>query len=218
VQHAGGVHGRERFGDRHRKAQRLARAEGAAHAPTQVPEGEVLHDEPGMLIAHAEVVQPHHGRVGDALGDLILLQKAAKGIDRLLLILTVARDLERDECAEALALGHEQVAGRATGETADAAVPADERIAETLGLASRPAGAPDGAGMRLAPLGGGEHVRKGLPVEIRGAHRIGTDRSRLARDAGIVVRAEQHDRREAGAAGELPRPGEAAAAGPFIGQ
>jgi len=108
--------------------------------------------------------------------------------------------------------------GRSRGEPTDAAVAADEGIAETLRLAPGVAGAPDGARVRLAALGRSQHVGEGLALEVRAADGERADRARLARHAGIGLLAEQHDRRKTGARSELARPREAAAARPFIGQ
>ena len=111
MQHPGGVHGRERASDRHRVAQRFTRRETlGAHAPPQVTERKVLHDQPGVLVAHPEVVQPHHRRAIDALGYLVFLQEAAKRIDGLIgFALAVARHFERHQGTRALALGDVEV-------------------------------------------------------------------------------------------------------------
>src|SRR5690348_11523606 len=191
MEHPGRMYGGECLRHRHRKAQRLPRAERAAHAAAQIPERKILHDEPGMLIAHAEIVQTHDRRTGDALRNLVLLQEAAKGVCRLLLILPVASHLERHECPQTLALGHVEITRRAGGQAADAAVSADEGIAEALCLASGSAGAPDRARVRLTPLGGGEHVRKPLALEVLAADGEGTVHPGLARDARIAVLAQQ---------------------------
>ena len=82
VQHAGSVHRRERAGDRDRVAQGLARLEPLAHAPPQVAEREILHDQPGVLVAHTQIVETHHRGAVDALYDLVLLQEAPEGIER----------------------------------------------------------------------------------------------------------------------------------------
>src|SRR2546430_2522831 len=78
------------------QAQRLARRETGPHAPAQIPEREVFHHQPGVLVAHAQVVRAHHGRVVDALANLVLLQETAEHVERrLLLVLAVARHLQR---------------------------------------------------------------------------------------------------------------------------
>jgi len=62
----------------------------------QVTEREVFHHQPGVVVTDAKVVQAHHRRVVDWLGNLVLLQEAAEHVERLvLLILEVARDLQR---------------------------------------------------------------------------------------------------------------------------
>ena len=72
--------------------------------------------------------------------------------------------------------------------------------------------------MRLAPLGRCQHVPERLAVKIVAADGVRAERARLARHGRVGALAQQHDRSKAGTAGELARPVEAAAAGPFIGQ
>src|SRR5260370_13656320 len=84
----------------------------------------------------AQVVQAHHGRVVDALANLVLLQETAEHVERLvLLILGVARDLQRHQRTGALALPDEQVAHGAGRQSANAALAPDERIPKALRLA-----------------------------------------------------------------------------------
>ena len=113
VQHARAVHRGQGAGDRGGELQRLARRQPRPHPLAQVPALEVLHDEPGVLIADAQVVQPHHRGAGDALGDLVFLQEAPEGIERFLALpATVARDLDHHQRAGALALGQVQIRSR----------------------------------------------------------------------------------------------------------
>ena len=72
--------------------------------------------------------------------------------------------------------------------------------------------------MRLAPLRRRQHVRKRLALEILAADGERAERCGIARHGRVGALAQQHDRGKAGTAGELARPVEAAAAGPFIGQ
>ena len=51
-------------------------------APAQVAQREVLHHQPGVLVAHSQVVQAHDVWAVDALRDLVFLQKAPKRIQR----------------------------------------------------------------------------------------------------------------------------------------
>src|SRR3984885_7209504 len=111
--------------DRPAEPQRLARREARAHAPPQITLRKVFHHQPGVLVAHAEVVEAHDRRAVDALGDLVLLQEAPEGVHRLVLVLAVAGHLERHQRSGALALAHVQVAGHAGRQAADAAVAAD---------------------------------------------------------------------------------------------
>src|SRR6516225_6289867 len=131
----------------------------------------------------------------DALRDLVLLQEAAERIHRLRLILPVARDFQRDQRADALALGDVQIAGCSRGEAPDATVAADEGIAETLRLAPGVARAPDGARVRLTALGLSQYVGEGLALEVCAGDGERSEGARLARHAGIGLLAQQHDRR-----------------------
>ena len=146
----------QRAGDGGGELQRLARGEPRPQPLAQVAALEVLHDEPGVLVADAQVVQAHHRGTGDALGDLVLLQEAPEGIERFLaLAAAVARHLEHHQRAGALALGQIQVRGRPARQRSDAAVAADEGLAEALRVAAGGTGAPQRPRVRLALLGGG---------------------------------------------------------------
>src|SRR5438270_13758463 len=138
MQHARAVDGGERACDRGREPQRLSRCERRAHAPAQIAELEVLHHEPRMLIADPEVMQAHHRRAVDALGDLVLLQEALEHVDGLaLLVLAVARDLERHQPPGALALADAEIARGARRQAAEEALAREARVAEPLARASR---------------------------------------------------------------------------------
>jgi len=218
MQHSRAVDGGERASDRGREPQRLSRCERRAHPPAQIAELEVLHHEPRMLVADPEVMQAHHRRAVDALGELVLLQEALEHVDGLaLLVLAVARDLERHQPPGALALADEEIARGARRQAADEAIAADEGVAEALGLASRAAAAPDGPGQRLTLLRRHQHLREGVPLELLAAQGVGPERARLARRREVRV-GEQHERRKAGAARELARPVEATATGPGVRQ
>src|SRR4029077_7001823 len=95
---------------------------------------------------------------------------------------------------------------------------ADEGIAEALRLAAGAARAPHRARVRGALLGLDQHALELLALELRPARRPEAERCRLAREAGVCTLAEEHDRRKAGAPGQLARPGEAAPARPFVGE
>src|SRR5204862_2305790 len=124
----------------------------------------------------------HHRRAVDALGELVLLQEALEHVDGLaLLVLAVARDLERHQPPGALALADEEIARGARRQAADEAIAADEGVAEALGLASRAAAAPDGPGQRLTLLRRHQHLREGVPLELLAAQGVGPERARLAR-------------------------------------
>src|SRR5256886_356591 len=150
--------------------------------------------------------------------NLVLLQETAEHVERrLLLVLAVARHLQRDERPGALALADEQVGHGARRQSADAAIAADEGIAEALRLAPRTAGAPHRARVRLASLGRGQHLREGVAIEVLVAQGIGAQRRGIARRGGVRA-AQQHQRCKPRTAGELPCPGETAAAGPDLRQ
>ena len=65
-----------------------------------------------MLVAHAQVVEPHDTGMADALHDLVFLQEAAEGLVELVLALLVPRHLQHDERARLLALGEIQLGHR----------------------------------------------------------------------------------------------------------
>src|SRR5256886_10581125 len=136
--------------------------------------------------------------------NLVLLQETAEHVERrLLLVLPVARPLRRDELPGALASAGERVGQGARRQSADAAIAADEGIAEALRLAPRTAGAPHRARVRLASLGRGQHLREGVAIEVLVAQGIGAQRRGIARRGGVRA-AQQHQRCKPRTAGELP--------------
>ncbi len=74
-----------------------------------------------MLIAHAEVIEPHDARMTNALNDLVFLQEATERRIQLVLRLLIARHLQHDERARLLALREIQLGHRPRRQLAECA-------------------------------------------------------------------------------------------------
>ncbi len=86
-----------------------------------------------MVIAHAQIVEPHDVGMLDSLDDLVLLQKAPERIVELgALLMAIACHLERHQRSGLLAFGQIEVRNRAGGQSPDVAIAADEGVSEAL--------------------------------------------------------------------------------------
>ena len=218
MQHAGLVNAIERARDLERDAQRFARRHAPPHAPAQVARAKIFHDEIGVLVAHAEVVEPHDAGMADALHDLVLLQEAAEGLNRARSP-SAGRARPSARPARRPARSRRDT-GRRPGrrEPANAPVAADERVAEATALPALRATcasprAPAPACSPRAPS-----ASSSLPCSIfaRPIAAWAPSCSAEPRFGVIGLLAEENHGREAGAAGEIPHPVDAAAARPLV--
>src|SRR5581483_5273185 len=116
---------------------------------------EILHDQPGMLIAHAEIEQTHDARTADTLHDLVFLQEAPERVIQVAVLgLTVAGDFQRHQLARRLAFAQVEIRHHTSGYAADVAIAANERAPETLRLPAIRTRTPNGARESLPLLRG----------------------------------------------------------------
>jgi len=166
-------------------------------AGAQVSGAEIFHDEIGMLVAHAEVVEAHNVRMGDAAHDLVLLQEAPEGLIELVLLFLIARDLQHDERACLLALRQIQIGDAAACELTDAAIAAHEGAAEALRVLRIGGGAPVGSGDGLFFRSRGEDGDQLAVLDVGAIqHPLRAKLTRLARTGLGAIAAQENNRRK----------------------
>jgi len=117
--------------------QGLGGGDAVAHATAQVAMREILHRQVGVIVRHAQFVQPHDVGMANALADLVFLQEAPECLIDTGLIAQRRRHLECHQRADLLALRQVELRDRAARQQARAAVAGNARLTEApcfLGL------------------------------------------------------------------------------------
>ncbi len=209
----------ERSRNGHRDTQRVSRAQRRTHAPAQIAGAEIFHDEIRVLVAHAQVIQPHDARVTDALNDFIFLQEARERRIELVLGLLVARHFQHHERARLLALGQVELGHGAGGEPPHTPVAANERLTEFLRFCRLGGRAPRCARLHLLAGCIRERIHELVVLDLRAVqHAVGAEPRGLLRLLVLPVAAQEDDRREARTRCEILQPLEATAPGPLMRQ
>src|SRR4051812_6999013 len=118
------MHRLERASDGNSGSQRRTWTHASSHATSEIPLLEILHHQPGVIIADPQVIKLHDARMLDALDDLVFLQESSERVVEVMLIFVpITNDLQRNQRSSQFTLRQIQVGDGPRSDPTNTSIP-----------------------------------------------------------------------------------------------